>query len=202
MFTLPDLPYDYDALSPYISPEIQHLHHDKHHQTYVDNLNKALEKYPEWQDKRIEEIITSLDRIPDDIKTAVRNNGGGHINHSAFWQMMTPSKDQQPTGTLLDKIQHSFGSYEDFKKEFSEHATKIFGSGWQWLVLQEGELSLMSTPLQDNPLSLGATPILGLDVWEHAYYLQYYNKRPDYIEAWWHIVNFDDAARRLDEANS
>lgn len=201
MFTLPELPYEYDALAPFISSEIQHLHHDKHHQAYVDNLNKALEKYPEWQDKPIEDIIKSLNQVPEDVRTAVRNNGGGHFNHSMFWQMMSPLKDQSPNGTLLDKIQHSFGEYETFKKKFAEQATKVFGSGWQWLVLNgENELELVSTPNQDNPLERGMIPLLGLDVWEHAYYLQYYNKRADYIDAWWNIVNWDDVAKRLSDA--
>lgn len=201
MFTLPSLPYSYDALAPYISADIQQLHHDKHHQTYVDNLNKALEKYPDWQSKSIEEILTSLDTLPEDIKTVVRNNGGGHYNHSMFWEMMAPKKDQRPSGTLLDKIQHSFGELKTFQDEFTTSATKVFGSGWQWLVLDNGEVSLMSTPNQDSPLSQGKTPLLGLDVWEHAYYLQYYNKRADYIAAWWNIVNWEDIARRLDEAS-
>lgn len=202
MFTLPDLPYAYDALAPYISEQIQQLHHDKHHRTYVDNLNKALEQYPEWKDKSIEEIITSLDQIPQDIQTVVRNNGGGHYNHSMFWQMMTPKKGtgQMPSGTLLDKIQHTFGDFKTFQDQFSQTATKIFGSGWEWLVVDNGEIKLMSTSNQDSPLTKGLTPILGLDVWEHAYYLQYYNKRVDYVDAWWNIVNWDDVAKRLDEA--
>lgn len=201
MFSLPNLPYDYDALAPFVSGQIQHLHHDKHHQTYVDNLNKALENYPDWQEKSIEEIILELERVPEDIKTAVRNNAGGHYNHSMFWQMMAPAQEQKPTGTLLDKIQHGFGSFDDFKKEFGEKAVKIFGSGWMWLTLINGELELTHTPNQDNPLTTGQTPLLGLDVWEHAYYLQYYNKRADYVEAWWNIVNWDDVARRLDETS-
>lgn len=203
MFKLPDLPYTYDALAPYISEQIQQLHHDKHHQTYVDNLNKALEKYPDWQNKSIEEIVTSLDLIPEDVKTVVRNNGGGHYNHSMFWEMMAPKKGsgQEPSGTLLDKMQHSFGDLKTFKEQFTTGATKIFGSGWQWLVVDNGEVKLVSTPNQDSPLSQGLTPILGLDVWEHAYYLQYYNKRVDYVEAWWNIVNWDEAARRLDLAS-
>jgi superoxide dismutase, Fe-Mn family len=202
MFVLPDLPYDYDALAPFVSGQIQHLHHDKHHQAYVDNLNKALEKYPEWAQKPIEEIIVSLDKVPEDVRTIVKNNGGGHINHSMFWQMMAPAQNQKPQGALLDKIQHDFGGYEDFKKKFSEGATKIFGSGWMWLVTEGGGLDLVHTPNQDSPLSFGKTPLLGLDVWEHAYYLQYYNKRPDYIEAWWNIVNWDDVARRFDESKN
>lgn len=198
MFTLPDLPYEYDALAPYISTDIQRLHHSGHHAAYIKNLNAALEKYPEWQDKSIEEIIISLDKLPEDIRKVVRNNAGGHYNHSMFWQMMAPKKGQVPTGTLKDKIEHQFGEVETFKKQFSEAGAKVFGSGWQWLVIKEDEVSLVSTPNQDSPLETGATPLLGLDVWEHAYYLQYYNKRPDYIEAWWNVVNWDDVARRLD----
>lgn len=197
MHTLPDLPYAYDALAPYISADIQHLHHSRHHATYVTNLNTALEKYPDWQNKSIEEIITSLDQVPEDIKTIVRNNGGGHYNHSMFWEMMHPKGEKEPSGTLKDKIQHSFGDVKTFKEEFAKGATKVFGSGWQWLVLDEDAVSLMSTPNQDSPLTVGKTPLLGLDVWEHAYYLQYYNKRPDYIEAWWNVVNWDNVAKRL-----
>lgn len=200
MFTLPDLPYSYDALAPYISSDIQHLHHSAHHATYVKNLNTALEKYPEWQSKTIEEIVTSLDQIPKDIQTVIRNNGGGHYNHSMFWQMMSPKGGGQPNGTLLDKMQHSFGDFKTFQEQFSSGATKVFGSGWQWLVLDKDEMKLMSTPNQDSPLSQGKTPLLGLDVWEHAYYLQYYNKRADYITAWWNIVNWDNVAKRLSEA--
>lgn len=198
MFTLPDLPYEYDALAPFISSDIQHLHHSKHHQTYIDKLNAALEKYPQWQNKTIEEIVTSLDELPEDIKTAVRNNGGGHYNHSMFWEMMAPKKGQEPSGTLLDKVQHSFGDIKTFKEQFTTGAISVFGSGWQWLVWDQGELKMLSTPNQDSPLTQGKIPLLGLDVWEHAYYLQYYNKRPDYVEAWWNIVNWDDVSRRLD----
>lgn len=202
MFTLPDLPYDYDGLAPFISEQIQQLHHDKHHQAYVTNLNKALEKYPDWQKKSIEEIITSLDKVPEDVRTTVRNNGGGHYNHSMFWEMMTPKKGngQAPSGSLLDKLQHSFGDYKTFQEQFSTAAGKIFGSGWEWLVWDNGEVKLMSTPNQDSPLAQGMTPLLGLDVWEHAYYLQYYNVRADYVTAWWNIVNWDDVAKRLDAA--
>lgn len=203
MFTLPDLPYSFDALAPYISEQIQQLHHDKHHKAYVDNLNKALEKYPDWQKKTIEDIIKSLDNVPEDVRTTVRNNGGGHYNHSMFWEMMAPKKGngQEPSGTLLDKIKHSFGDLKTFKDQFSTGATKIFGSGWEWLVWNNGEVKLMSTPNQDSPLTSGFIPLLGLDVWEHAYYLQYYNKRADYIEAWWNIVNWEDVAKRLDLAS-
>lgn len=199
MFKLPDLPYDYDALAPFISADIQHLHHTKHHQTYVDNLNKALEKYPDWQSKSIEEIIINLEQVPEDIRTTIRNHGGGHLNHSMFWEMMAPKKSQEPTGTLKDKIQHSFGDMKTFQEQFTQGAVKVFGSGWQWLVVDNGELSLISTPNQDSPLTQGKTPVLGLDVWEHAYYLQYYNKRPDYVAAWWNVVNWEDVAKRLDE---
>lgn len=200
MFTLPDLPYDYDALAPFISADIQHLHHDSHHKTYVEKLNKSLENYPMWQKKPIEEIITSLDQIPEDIRTTVRNNGGGHFNHSMFWKMMAPKKGQEPSGMLLDKIQHSFGDIKSFKQEFSTQAASVFGSGWQWLVYENGEVLLMNTPNQDSPLTQGKIPLLGLDMWEHAYYLQYYSKRPDYIEAWWNVVNWEDVALRLDTA--
>ncbi len=201
MFSLPELPYAYDGLAPFISADIQHLHHDKHHRTYVDNLNKAIEKHPELGSKTVEELVTSLDTIPDDIRAVVRNHGGGHLNHSMFWEMMAPSKGQNPSGTLLDKIQHSFGDLEGFKKQFSESAVKVFGSGWQWLVLENDEVALASTPNQDSPISQGKIPLLGLDVWEHAYYLQYYNKRPDYVEAWWNVVNWENVAQRLDQAS-
>lgn len=200
MFTVPDLPYSYDSLSPYISADIQKLHHDGHHTAYVKNLNTALEKYPQWQDKSIEDIIKSLDQLPQDIQQVVRNNGGGHYNHSMFWKMMTPDKTL-PTGTLLEKIKDNFGDFETFKKQFSEKAIKIFGSGWQWLVLDNGTLNLVSTQNQDSPLTTGKIPLLGLDVWEHAYYLQYYNKRPEYVEAWWNIVNWEDVDQRLAKGN-
>lgn len=204
MFSLPKLPYDYDALAPYISEQIQQLHHDKHHQAYVNNLNKALEKYPEWQEKSIEEVITSLDKVPEDVRKTVRNNGGGHYNHSLFWEMMTPKNGygQEPSGTVLDKLQHEFGDYKTFQEQFGGEASKIFGSGWEWLVWDKnsGKAKLMSTPNQDSPLTQGFVPLLGLDVWEHAYYLQYYNVRADYIAAWWNVVNWDDVAKRLDMA--
>lgn len=200
MFELPALPYSYEALEPFISSNIQHLHHDKHHQTYVDNLNKAVQKYPEWESKTIEEIIKNFSQAPDDIKTVLRNHGGGHYNHSLFWLMMSQKKDQMPEGNLVDKINEQFGNYDNFKKQFSEGAVKVFGSGWQWLVLDNGKLALTSTPNQDSPLTQGKIPLLGLDVWEHAYYLQYYNKRPDYVEAWWHVVNWEEVNRRFQEA--
>lgn len=200
MFELPALPYGYDALEPFISSNIQHLHHDKHHQGYVDNLNKAVQKYPEWESKSIEEIIKDYAKAPEDIKTVLRNHGGGHYNHSMFWLMMSQKKDQMPEGNLVDKINEQFGNYDAFKKQFSEGAVKVFGSGWQWLVMDNGRLALMSTPNQDSPLTQGKIPLLGLDVWEHAYYLQYYNKRPDYVDAWWHVVNWEEVEKRFQEA--
>lgn len=200
MFTLPKLPYEYDALAPYISSDIQHLHHSKHHQAYIDNLNKALESQPQWQDKSIEEIIKKLDQIPEDVRTVVRNHGGGHYNHSMFWEMMSPKGGGEPTGIVLEKIKQYFGDFKTFKDQFSTGATKVFGSGWMWLVMDGNQLSLMNTPNQDSPLTQGKIPLLGLDVWEHAYYLQYYNKRPDYIAAWWNVVNWEDVAKRLDQA--
>lgn len=199
MFELPELPYEYDALAPFVNADIQHLHHDKHHRTYVDALNKALEKYPEWQQMSIEEIIGSLANVPGDIRTVVRNHGGGHLNHSMFWQMMAPSKGQAPGGELLNKMQDTFGDVKTFKEQFGGQASKIFGSGWEWLVVKDRKLSLMSTPNQDSPLEHGIIPILGLDVWEHAYYLQYYNKRADYVGAWWNIVNWEEVTKRFDE---
>lgn len=200
MFTLPDLPYSYDALEPFISKNIQTLHHDKHHQSYVDNLNKAIAKYPEWDVKPIEDIIKNYASAPDDIKNVLRNHGGGHYNHSMFWGMMSPKKDQKPEGSLLDAINAQFGNYDAFTTQFGEAAVKIFGSGWEWLVIDNGKLAITSTPNQDSPLTQGKIPLLGLDVWEHAYYLQYYNKRPDYVAAWWHVVNWEDVQKRFDQA--
>jgi superoxide dismutase, Fe-Mn family len=203
MFTLPELPYEYDALAPYISADIQCLHHSAHHATYVKNLNATLEKYPEWQTKTIDKIITSLDKLPSEISVAVHNNAGGHYNHSLFWQMMAPKKGtgQEPSGALRDKIQHSFGDLKTFQEQFGQGAIKIFGSGWEWLVWDNGEIRLMGTSNQDCPLTQGKIPLLCLDVWEHAYYLQYYNKRADYIAAWWNIVNWNEVEHRLDAVN-
>lgn len=189
-YTLPDLPYAYNALEPYIDEETMHYHHDKHHQTYVNNLNGAVEKHPELFNKSAEELITDLAAIPEDIRGAVRNNGGGHANHSLFWQIMGPDGGQL-NGPVQEAVRKTFGSEEDFKKLFAQAAATRFGSGWAWLVVHNKELEIMSTANQDSPLSEGKTPILALDVWEHAYYLKYKNARVDYISAFWNVVNWD-----------
>ena len=197
---LPDLPYAYDALEPYIDEETMHLHHDKHHNTYVTNLNAAIEKYPELEEQSIEELMKNLNEVPEDIRTAVRNNGGGHANHSFFWKIMAPNAGGEPTGAIKDAIDQAFGSFEKMKEEFKTAATGRFGSGWAWLVLNNGKLEITSTANQDSPLTDGKTPIIGLDVWEHAYYLKYKNVRPDYIAAFWDVVNWDQANENLANA--
>lgn len=199
-YTLPDLPYGYDALEPYIDVETMHLHHDKHHNTYVTNLNAAIEKYPELGEQSIEELMKNLNEVPEDIRTAVRNNGGGHANHSFFWKIMAPNAGGEPTGAIKDAIDQAFGSFEKMKEEFKTAATGRFGSGWAWLVLNNGKLEITSTANQDSPLTDGKTPIIGLDVWEHAYYLKYKNVRPDYIVAFWDVVNWDQANENLANA--
>ncbi|MFT8409017.1 superoxide dismutase [Liquorilactobacillus satsumensis] len=197
-FTVPALPYEYDALEPYIDQKTMQLHHDKHHQTYVDKLNKALEGHPELADYSLTELLQTLEKLPADIKTAVRNNGGGHANHTLFWESLTPSFDTAPTGALLAKLETAFGSVAEFKKEFTAAAIGVFGSGWAWLVADaEGNLSILGLPNQDSPITSGKRPLLGLDVWEHAYYLKYQNRRPEYIAAFWHIVNWEKVAQRL-----
>jgi len=193
-YTLPDLPYAYDALEPYIDEETMHLHHDKHHNTYVTNLNAAIEKYPELGEKTIEELLSDMDAVPTDIKTAVRNNGGGHANHSLFWTLLTPNGKGAPEGELAAAIDAKFGSFDAFKEQFANAAKTRFGSGWAWLSVANGELEISSTPNQDSPIMEGKTPVLGLDVWEHAYYLNYQNVRPDYIAAFWNVVNWDKVA--------
>jgi len=194
MFTLPNLPYDYDALGDYISKDIMALHHDKHHQTYVDKLNAALDNAPEFKEKSLEELVTSLDALPESVRTAVRNNGGGHYNHSLFWQWMTPNGGGEPTGELAAKITEKYGSFQGFVDQFSEKALGVFGSGWAWL---EPDFSIVTTPNQDTPMLQGlAEPLLGLDVWEHAYYLDYKNARADYVKAWWNVVNWDFVNQR------
>ncbi|EPH99570.1 MULTISPECIES: superoxide dismutase [unclassified Enterococcus] len=199
-YTLPELPYAYDALEPYIDEETMHLHHDKHHNTYVTNLNAAIEKHPELGEKSVEELISDMDAVPEDIRTAVRNNGGGHANHTFFWEIMAPNAGGEPTGAIKEAIEEAFGDFESFKNEFKTAATGRFGSGWAWLVLDGGKLAITSTANQDSPLMEGKTPILGLDVWEHAYYLKYKNVRPDYIAAFWNVVNWDEVNKRFDAA--
>ncbi|HFU5903367.1 TPA: superoxide dismutase [Enterococcus faecium] len=199
-YTLPDLPYAYHALEPYIDEETMHLHHDKHHNTYVTNLNAAIEKYPELGEKTIEELLSDMDAIPTDIKTAVRNNGGGHANHSFFWEIMAPNAGGEPTGEIKEAINEAFGDFSSFKEEFKKAAAGRFGSGWAWLVMENGKLAITSTANQDSPLMEGKTPILGLDVWEHAYYLKYKNVRPDYIAAFWNVINWDEVNKRFEAA--
>jgi superoxide dismutase, Fe-Mn family len=194
-YEVPPLPYDKAALEPHIDAQTMELHHDKHHQAYVDKLNGALEG-TEHDGKPIAEIIANLDAIPDDKRTVVRNNGGGHLNHSLFWESMSPDGGGEPSGPLADAIAQAFGSFDAFKEQFEAAGVGQFGSGWAWLVAQDGALSITSTPNQDNPISAGATPLLGNDVWEHAYYLKYQNKRPDYLKAWWNTVNWDKVAER------
>lgn len=198
---LPPLPYDYNALEAAIDEQTMRIHHDKHHAAYVNNLNTALEKYPELQKKSAEELIKDLNAVPEDIRAAVRNNGGGHVNHTMFWEIMGPNGGGQPKGALADAITSAFGSFEDFKKQFQDAGAKRFGSGWVWLVKDGGgKLQIVSTANQDNPISEGHTPILGNDVWEHAYYLRYQNLRPKYLETWWNVVNWDEVSKRFDAA--
>lgn len=202
-FTLPPLPYDYAALEPHIDAQTMQIHHDKHHQTYVTNLNAALKDTPQYLEKTPEEIISNLDALPEGVRTAVRNNGGGHVNHTLFWEIMTPGGSTAPTGALAAAITSTFGDLDTLKKQVNEAATKRFGSGWSWLVADSnGNLSVTSTPNQDNPLMEGKTPILGVDVWEHAYYLKYQNKRPDYLAAWWNTVNWDEVGKRYEKAKA
>ncbi len=191
MFKLPELPYAYDALEPHIDARTMEIHHTKHHQGYIDKLNKALEGYPDLQNKSVEELLKDLNSIPEEIITTVRNNGGGHFNHSLFWQFMSPDGGGEPGGDLAGAINKNFGSLDKFKERFADAATKVFGSGWTWLVKDgDGNLVIKTTPNQDSPISEGFTPLLGLDIWEHAYYLKYQNKRPDYVSAWWNVVKW------------
>ena len=189
MFNLPKLPYAFDALEPFIDAKTMEIHHGKHHQGYVDKLNKALEKYPKLQKNSAEDLIKSLEVIPEDIKTAVRNNGGGHVNHSFFWQILKKAVD--PKGEILKAINKKFKGIDNFKEEFKNKATGLFGSGWCWLVLNNGELEIVTTSNQDNPISQNKIPILGVDVWEHAYYLKYQNRRPEYVDAFFNVINWE-----------
>ena len=192
---LPNLPYDQSALEPHIDARTMEIHHGKHHQGYVNKLNDALEGHSELQEKSVEELLADLNSVPDSIRNAVRNNGGGHANHSLFWPCMSPSGGGEPSGELSDAINSAFGSFEGFKEQFANAAATRFGSGWAWLSVDgSGNLVVSSTPNQDNPISEGLKPILGLDVWEHAYYLNYQNRRPDYVNAWWNVVNWDQVA--------
>jgi Fe-Mn family superoxide dismutase len=196
-FTLPNLPYAYDALEPHIDAKTMEIHHTKHHQAYVNNLNAAIEKAPELQGKSLDDLMRGINTVPESVRTAVRNNGGGHWNHSLFWELMGSGKGGEPSGKLGDAITSAFGDFSKFKEQFAAAGGSRFGSGWAWLVNDGGKLSITSTPNQDNPLMEGKNAILGLDVWEHAYYLKYQNKRPDYIAAWWNVVNWDAVAKRL-----
>ncbi|WP_010678133.1 superoxide dismutase SodA [Bacillus timonensis] len=199
-YELPQLPYAYDALEPHIDKETMNIHHTKHHNTYVTNVNNAIAGKADLESKSVEELISNLDAVPEDIRTAVRNNGGGHANHSLFWTILSPNGGGEPTGELADAINSKFGSFEAFKDQFTKAATTRFGSGWAWLVVNNGELEVTSTPNQDSPLMEGKTPVLGLDVWEHAYYLNYQNRRPDYISAFFNVVNWEEVANRYNSA--
>ncbi|WP_028399220.1 superoxide dismutase [Mn] [Ectobacillus panaciterrae] len=199
-YELPQLPYAYDALEPHFDKETMNIHHTKHHNTYVTNVNAALESYPELAEKSVEALVSDLNEVPEAIRTAVRNNGGGHANHSLFWTILSPNGGGAPVGELAKAIDAKFGSYDAFKEEFAKAATTRFGSGWAWLVVNNGELEVTSTPNQDSPLMEGKTPVLGLDVWEHAYYLHYQNRRPDYIGAFWNVVDWNAVEKRYQEA--
>lgn len=198
MFKLPELGYAYDALEPYIDAKTMEIHYTKHHQTYVDKLNAAVEG-TEWAEKPIDEVLKNIDNVPENIRAAVKNNGGGHANHSLFWRIMQPGGANEPAGALAEALNSTFGSVDDFKTKLGEAATGRFGSGWAWLVLNGEGLEICSTPNQDSPLMEHKAPVLGIDVWEHAYYLKYQNRRPEYIEAWWNVVNWTAVSERLAE---
>ncbi|MDP9233015.1 MAG: superoxide dismutase [Actinomycetota bacterium] len=196
-YQLPDLPYDYSALEPHIDARTMEIHHTKHHKTYVDKLNAAIEGHSDLEYDNVDDLLKNFDKVPEDIKGPVRNHGGGHSNHSLFWTVMGPDGGGEPSGNVASAIDDAFGSYKEFQDKFTTAATNQFGSGWAWLVLDGGKLDVISLPNQDSPLLTGKTPILGLDVWEHAYYLKYQNKRPDYIEAWWNTINWSGVEQRL-----
>jgi Fe-Mn family superoxide dismutase len=191
------LPYPSDALEPHIDKQTMEIHHGKHHQAYVTNLNAALDKHPELQSKSAEDLVRGINSVPDDIRTAVRNNGGGHVNHTMFWQIMGPKAGGPPTGAIADAINAAFGGFDKFKEEFKKAAVGRFGSGWAWVIDAGGKIAIESTPNQDNPMMDGKKPVFGIDVWEHAYYLKYQNRRPDYIDAWWNVVNWAEVNKRL-----
>jgi Fe-Mn family superoxide dismutase len=199
-FQLPDLPYGFDALEPHIDARTMEIHHDRHHAGYTKKLNAALEGQPDWQDRSISDILRNIDSVPEDIRTAVRNNGGGYANHDLFWKVMSPDGGGEPGGELADAIGSAFGSFGDFKEQLTSAASGQFGSGWGWLVLSGGGLKVYSTPNQDSPHMKGDTPLLGVDVWEHAYYLKYQNARGDYLNAWWNVVSWDEVATRYSDA--
>src|SRR5437763_1205535 len=198
-YEVPPLPYDYDALEPHIDEATMKLHHDKHHQAYVDKANAALEG-TEWDGKPVEDVLKNLDQLPDDKRTAVRNNGGGHANHSFFWEIMSPDGGGDPSGGLADRINSTFGGLDELKEQVNTAGVNQFGSGWTWLVHDGSGLVITSTPNQDSPVSAGQTPLIGIDVWEHAYYLKYQNKRPDYLAAWWNVIDWDEVSKRFEEA--
>lgn len=197
---LPTLPYAFDALEPHIDALTMETHYTKHHQAYIDKLNAALDRHPKLHEKTIEELVADLEMVPEDIRAAVRNNGGGHLNHSMFWVLMAPGAGGKPSGKLEEAIDKKFTSFDKFKEEFAAAAVNRFGSGWAWLVLDGKDLAIVSTANQDNPITEGKTPILGIDVWEHAYYLKYKNKRPDYVGAWWNIVSWAEVQKRYEES--
>lgn len=199
-YTVPPLPYAFDALEPYIDAKTMEIHHDKHHGAYVKNLNAALEGQAALAKLSVEELISKIDSVPENIRTAVRNNGGGHANHSLFWKIMKKGGGGEPKGEIADAIKSTFGSFNEFKTKFNEAATKRFGSGWAWLQVKGGKLGIESTANQDNPLMSGAKPVMGIDVWEHAYYLKYQNRRPEYIEAWWNVVNWEQINQNFSHA--
>jgi Fe-Mn family superoxide dismutase len=196
-FELPPLPYDFSALEPHIDAQTMEIHHDRHHATYVNNLNGAIEKHPELSDRSIEQLLGDLGSVPEDVRTVVRNNGGGHYNHSIFWEIMGPAGGGAPTGEIASAINEAFGDFASFKDALSKAAIGQFGSGWGWLFLSGGRLTVRGFPNQDNPIMEGGVPILGVDVWEHAYYLKYQNKRPDYVAAWWNTINWDNVNSRF-----
>jgi len=198
-FEVPPLPYDYNALEPHIDEQTMRFHHDKHHQAYVDNANKALDG-TEWANRSVEQVLANLEILPEDIQTAVRNNAGGHANHTLFWEIMSPDGGGEPSGSLADAINDTFDSVDELKKLLNDTGVKRFGSGWSWLVHDGTGLAVYSTANQDSPISISDTPLLGIDVWEHSYYLKYQNRRPEYLEAWWNLVNWDAVQQRFESA--